>query len=104
MNLHNLSTVKLRPEFKHKPAFFLRRRDSPRKTKVTLLVVREGMPITVITYRCLSIYLLSLVITRSEQVVPSAVAHCIIVTFLTNGKVKSAEILKRLRDSTVRQE
>jgi len=30
-------------------------------------------------------------------VVPSAVAHCIIVKFLTNENVKPAEILMRLR-------
>jgi len=33
----------------------------------------------------------------SEQVVPSAVAQCIIVKFLTNKKVKPDEILRRLR-------
>jgi hypothetical protein len=33
----------------------------------------------------------------SEQVVPSAVALHIIVKFLTNGNVKPAEILDRLR-------
>jgi hypothetical protein len=33
----------------------------------------------------------------SEQVVPSAVAQRIIVTFLTNENVKPADILKRLR-------
>jgi hypothetical protein len=41
--------------------------------------------------------LLSVVITMSEQVVPSAVAQRIIVTFLTNENVKPAEILMRLR-------
>jgi hypothetical protein len=33
----------------------------------------------------------------SEQVVPSAVAQCIMVTFLTNENVKPADILMRLR-------
>jgi hypothetical protein len=32
----------------------------------------------------------------SEQVVPSAVAQCIIVTFLTNENEKLADILMRL--------
>jgi hypothetical protein len=33
----------------------------------------------------------------SEQVVPSAVAQCIIVKFLTNKQVKHYEILNKLR-------
>jgi hypothetical protein len=33
-----------------------------------------------------------------EQVVPSAVAQCIIVKFLTNENVKPAEILIKLRE------
>jgi hypothetical protein len=33
----------------------------------------------------------------SEQVVPSALVQRIVVTFLTNESVKSAEILTRLR-------
>jgi glucan biosynthesis protein len=40
---------------------------------------------------------LSLVITMSEQVVPSAVAQRIMVKFVTNENVKPAEILMRLR-------
>jgi hypothetical protein len=55
------------------------------------------MPITAVKYYCFFTYLLSAVITMSEQVVPSAVAQCIIVTFLTNENVKPAEILMRLR-------
>jgi len=39
----------------------------------------------------------SAVITMSEQVVPSAVAQRIVVTFLTNENVKPGEILMRLR-------
>jgi hypothetical protein len=38
---------------------------------------------------------LSVVITKSEQVVPSAVAQCI-VKFLTSEDMKAAEILIRL--------
>jgi len=53
------------------------------------------------TYNCcnvsLHIYFLSVVITMREQVVPSAVAQCIIVKFLTNENMKRAQILKRLR-------
>jgi hypothetical protein len=33
----------------------------------------------------------------SEQLVPSAVAQCIIVKFITKEKMRPAEILKRLR-------
>jgi len=56
----------------------------------------ERIPIIVITYQCVSTYFLSVVITMSEHMVPLAVAHCIIVKFLTNGNVKPAEILTRL--------
>jgi len=48
---------------------------------------REGVPVTVITYQCMSTCFLSVVITMSEQVVPSAVAQSITVKFLTNGNV-----------------
>jgi hypothetical protein len=51
------------------------------------------MPITVITYYCVSTRLLSLVITMSEQLVPWAVAQRIIVKLLPNENVKLAEIL-----------
>jgi hypothetical protein len=61
------------------------------------MVVREGIPITLITYRCMSSCFLSIVITMSKQVVPSAVAQRFIVKFLTNEDAKPAEILKRLR-------
>jgi hypothetical protein len=40
---------------------------------------------------------LSVVITMSEQVVPSAVAQCIVVKFLNNKNVKLVEILMKLR-------
>jgi hypothetical protein len=49
------------------------------------------------TYRWMSAYFLSVVITMSEQVFPSAVAQRIIVTFLTIENVKPVEILIRLR-------
>jgi hypothetical protein len=62
-----------------------------------LLVVREGIPVTVITYHCLSASFLSGAITASEQVVPSAATQRIVVKFLTNENVKPAEILMRLR-------
>jgi len=45
----------------------------------------------------MSAYFLSVVITMSEQVFPSAVAQRIIVTFLTIENVKPVEILIRLR-------
>jgi hypothetical protein len=61
-----------------------------------LLAVREGIPITVITYHCVSTSFLSVVIMMSEQVVPSDFAQCIIVKFLTNKNVKPAVILIRL--------
>jgi hypothetical protein len=57
----------------------------------------DGIPITVITYHCVSTCYLSVVITMNEQVVPSAVGQSITVKFLTNKNVKPAEILKRLR-------
>jgi len=44
----------------------------------------------------MSTYFFSVVITMSEQLVLSAVAQCITVTFLTNVNAKSAEILMRL--------
>jgi hypothetical protein len=40
---------------------------------------------------------LPLLITKSEQVIPSALAQRIIVEFLTDGSAKSAKILARLR-------
>jgi len=62
-----------------------------------LLVLREGIPVNIITYRCVSTCFLSVVITMSEQVVPSAVAQRI-VKFLTNENVEEpAEILTRIR-------
>jgi hypothetical protein len=48
-------------------------------------------------YRCLSTYVLPVLITMSEQIVPPAVAKRIIVTFLTNENVKNPEILMRFR-------
>jgi hypothetical protein len=44
-----------------------------------------------------STYFSAAVITMSEQVVLSAVAQRIVVTFVTNEHVKPADILKRLR-------
>jgi len=70
---------------------------SPACNKIILLIVTEQIPITVITYHCMSICFLSIVITMNEQVVPSADEQSIIVKFLTNGNVKPAEILDRLR-------
>jgi hypothetical protein len=40
---------------------------------------------------------LLVVIMMSEQVVPLAVAQCIIIKFMTNENVKPSEILLRLR-------
>jgi hypothetical protein len=58
------------------------------------LVVREGM---YNSYNVsLHVYLLSVLIKMSEQVVPSAVVQRI-VKFLTNENVKHAEIMMRLR-------
>jgi hypothetical protein len=48
-------------------------------------------------YQCLSASFLSAVIKMSEQVVPSVVAQRIIIKILTNGNVKPADILTRLR-------
>jgi hypothetical protein len=55
--------------------------------------------VTVITYNCvfLSVCFLSVVITMSEQVVPSTVRQRIFVKFLTNESVKPTEILQKLR-------
>jgi len=69
----------------------------PVYNKITLLVLWEGIPITVIMYHCVSTCCLSAVIMISEQVVPSAVVQCIIVKFLTNKNMKPAEILMILR-------
>jgi hypothetical protein len=69
----------------------------PAYNKITLLIATARIPVTVITYRCVSTCLLSAVITMSEQVVPSAVVQSITFKFLTNGNVKSAKILIRLR-------
>jgi hypothetical protein len=65
----------------------------PRKTKQQL----GGIPVTVTMYRCLSKCFLSVMITVREQVVLSTVAQRIVVKFLTNEIVKSAEILTRHR-------
>jgi hypothetical protein len=70
------------------------------RNRIALLVVREGISITVKTYQYVSTCFLSALIMMSEQVVPSAVVQCISVNFLTNENVKPAEILKSL--STVR--
>jgi hypothetical protein len=51
----------------------------PTQNKITLLVVREEITITITTYHCASTCFLSLVITINEQVAPLAVAQCIIV-------------------------
>jgi hypothetical protein len=64
---------------------------------MTLLVVRERVPVTVITYHCMCTCFLSVAITMSEQVDPSTVAQRISVKFLTTGCMKPAEILMRLR-------
>jgi hypothetical protein len=45
----------------------------------------------------MSICFLSAMITMSKQVVLSAVAQRVIIKFLTNEKVKSAEVLMRFR-------
>jgi len=78
---------KLRGQFKYKPNFFflLKSRDSP--VKQNRFTGSYGIPITVITYHCVPACFLSLVITMSEQMVPSVVAQRIIVTFVINGNV-----------------
>jgi hypothetical protein len=48
-------------------------------------------------YRCVYSYFLSVAITKGEQVVPSNVAKRITVKFISNEKIKPAEILRRLR-------
>jgi hypothetical protein len=58
---------------------------------------RERIRIILITYHCVSTCCMSAVITMSEQVIPLAVAHRIIVKFITKENVKPAEILIRLR-------
>jgi hypothetical protein len=83
--------IRLRRQIKYKPDFLLKRRDFMVKQNY-LLVVREGILIAVMTYRCVSVRT-----TMSEQVVPSAAAQCTVVKFLTNEKVKLADILMRLR-------
>jgi hypothetical protein len=45
----------------------------------------------------MSPHFIAVVISMSVQVVPSAILQRIVVKFLTNAKVKSAEILKGLR-------
>jgi hypothetical protein len=41
--------------------------------KITLLVCREGVPVTIVMYCYVSTCFLSVVISMSEQMVPSAV-------------------------------
>jgi hypothetical protein len=43
----------------------------------------------------------SLLITLSEQVVPSGVMQCLIFKIITNKNLKRAEILERLREQFV---
>jgi hypothetical protein len=45
----------------NKPDFLLTHRDSC-VNKITLLVVREGIPITIVIYHCMSAHLLSVLI------------------------------------------
>jgi len=56
-------TCKLRVYFRYKPDFFSQAQ-IPVQNKVTLLVVREGIPITVITYYCVSACFLSVAISQ----------------------------------------
>jgi len=46
------------------------------------------MPVTIVIYHCISICFLSVVITKSRQVIPSAVAQHIIIKFITNENVR----------------
>jgi hypothetical protein len=77
--------------------FFLSTAEIPEKNKIILPVDSGGIPVTVITYQCMSTCFLSVVITTSEQVVPSAVEQRVIVKFLIKEKVKPIEIVMRLR-------
>jgi len=55
------------------------------------------MSTTAIKYHFMSLCFVSVVITMSEHVIPSAVAQGFIVKLLTNENAKLAEILIRLR-------
>jgi hypothetical protein len=45
----------------------------PTQNRITLLVVRDGIPITITMYHCMSTSFLAIVNTVSEQVAPLAV-------------------------------
>jgi hypothetical protein len=61
------------------------------------VVVRKGLPTTVVTYRYVFTSFQSTMIIIGKQVVPLTVPQCIMVKLVTNENVKPAEILTRHR-------
>jgi len=61
--------------FKYEPDLPFSNTELSALNKITLLAVRQGIPITVIMYYCMCTCFLSVRIKMNEQLVPSAVAQ-----------------------------